>query len=216
MGKSGCFHLGALTLAFGAAVVVSPSTAAALGPIQPTAAGFVSIGVDSGVPLKGDSTDPNAPALGGWTNLSSFQLETASVNGGPPTVSTISLMRTVTLREQGFKLPMGKKLAAVNVLLREAPSGGSATWLGVTLEDATVKFDTVRSSEGATTGTENLVLTFSSLKGRQSTQTTQDTNLVYTALPAWFDFLHTFRLDASAPGPVIGPGRRMPVAAEKF
>ena len=130
-----------------------------------------------------------------------------SVNGGPPSVSQITLTRTVTLGEQGFKIPMGKKLAYMDVLLREAPSGGTATWLGVTLENATVKFDTVRSGEGATTGTENLVVTFSSIKGRQSTQTTQDAALVYTALPAWFDFLHNFQLAAPAPGQAIGPAR---------
>ncbi|MGA9856038.1 MAG: hypothetical protein WBR29_12255, partial [Gammaproteobacteria bacterium] len=188
MGKSRSFHLGAWSLAFGAAVVLTPVTAAALGPLQPTAAGWVNIDVDNKL-LRGDSTDRNAPVSQGWTNVSSIALMAESVNGGPPRVWTLKIERTVTLGEQGFKIPMNKKLTFMDVLLRKAASGGSAHWLGVTLKDPTVKSDTVRSSTGASTGTEILEVTFSSLEGRQSTQTSQDTALLYIALPAWYDLL---------------------------
>ena len=200
MGKSRSLPLGAWSLAFGAAVVVTPVTAVAAEPLQPNAAGWVDIEVDGQI-LKGDSTDPLAPVYQGWTNLSSFQLQTSSVNGAPPQPTSIKLQRTVTLGDAGFKIPMGKKPNFVIVRLRKAASGGSAEWLNVTLSNPTVKVDEVRTSAGASTGTEIIEVTFSSLEARLATQTAQAMT-PYAQAPAWYDLLTNFRLD---PPLVIGP-----------
>jgi type VI protein secretion system component Hcp len=96
---------------------------------------------------------------------------------------------------------MNKKLQLFTVRLRRAPSGGSAEWLNVTLKDSTVEYDEVRTSNGASTGTEIMEVGFSGLEAKLATQTAQGMSS-YSPLPAWYDLQTNFRLDPQpAPGP---------------
>ncbi|HEX7666562.1 MAG TPA: hypothetical protein VF407_18675 [Polyangiaceae bacterium] len=198
-------RLASIGLAAGlmAMVTLAPEKAIAADPLQPTADGWTLLANDSHF-VSGVENLPGLSYLP-YNELTDVKFQSVKVGNGPLTaVTQVTLQRPRGQYEQTFNLAMGKSLFKAEVVVRKPAVNGQADWFQVTLSDPKIVADELRKKEGATSGTEILILSFSKATVKHRVQTASGYG-TYTEVPAQFDIVGNVVLPVPPPAPPGGP-----------